>query len=223
MNPHHKAWNQQQKALRQALQNPSEHHKALELFLIQHAMVHSTSVSQLGLWSFADEVWQDMNEEAIRRIPQNCDHSVAWVMWHIARIEDVTTNMLVAGRPQVLHQADWRDRIKVAVQHTGNAMEEKEVIELSASIDIAALRAYRVTVGRGTREIVRRLTPEALKQKVQPDRLQRVLDQGVVVEAAWGIVEYWSRRDIAGLLLMPPTRHNFIHLNEAARLKQRRR
>jgi hypothetical protein len=33
-------------------------------------------------------------------------------------------------------------------------------------------------------------------------------------------IDLWSRRTIAGLLLMPPTRHNFLHLNDALRIKQ---
>jgi hypothetical protein len=33
--------------------------------------------------------------------------------------------------------------------------------------------------------------------------------------------DYWSKKTIAGLLLMPPTRHNFVHLNEAARIRQK--
>jgi len=74
-----------------------------------------------------------------------------------------------------------------------------------------------------TRDIVTQLEPEELKHKVDPVRLQRVLDEGAVVEAASGLIAYWSKRNIAGLLLMPPTRHCFFHLNEAARIKQRRR
>jgi hypothetical protein len=44
-----------------------------------------------------------------------------------------------------------------------------------------------------------------------------------VAEAASDILDYWGKRTKAGLLLMPATRHNFLHLNEAQRLKQRRR
>ena len=33
------------------------------------------------------------------------------------------------------------------------------------------------------------------------------------------LVEYWSTRTIAGLLLMPATRHPLVHLNEAMRIK----
>ena len=72
------------------------------------------------------------------------------------------------------------------------------------------------------REIVQQLEPQALKRKVDPSHLQQVWDEGAVVEAARGIVDYWGRRNIAGLLLMPATRHNLVHLNEALRLKQRR-
>ena len=57
--------------------------------------------------------------------------------------------------------------------------------------------------------------------KQQTD-LRKVMDEEAIVEAARGIAEYWSKRDIAGLLLMPATRHNLVHLNEALKLKRRR-
>lgn len=78
-----------------------------------------------------------------------------------------------------------------------------------------------MAVGHRTREIVRQLEPQELRQKVDPSRLQRVMDEGAVVEGAQSIVEYWSRQDIAGLLLIPATRHNLVHLNEVLRLKRR--
>jgi len=101
-------------------------------------------------------------------------------------------------------------------------MDKEGVANLSNAIDIEALRAYRLAVGRRTRDIVKQLEPEELKQKVEPSRLQQVMDEGAVVEAASGLVVYWSKRNIAGLLLMPATRHNLVHLNEALQLKRRR-
>ena len=223
MDDNRKSWNQRQKVLRYALLQSDDHQAAIDMFLSQHAMVHSAEMSQAGLCSFEDELWQDVTEAVIRRVPRNCEHSIAWVLWHIARIEDVTMNMLVAGSPQLLHRDNWLDRVKVTASDTGNGMDEQGVADLSATIDLEALRAYRLAVGRRTREIVGQLRPEELKRKVDPSRLQRVMAEGVVVEAERGIVDYWGRRKIAGLLLMPPTRHNFLHLNEALRLKRRRR
>lgn len=221
MDPNRKLWNRQQQALQRALSRPGDHQETIELFLSQHAMVHSAKMARSKLWSFEDEVWQDTTEEVIRRIPRGCDHSIAWCMWHMARIEDVTMNLLVAGSLQLLHRDDWLRRMGIAARDTGNAMDKASVARLSSAIDIEALRAYRLTVGRRTREIVKRLPPEELKQKVDPARLQQVMTEGAIVEAASGIADYWGKRTIAGLLLMPPTRHNFVHLNEALRVKQR--
>ena len=74
-------------------------------------------------------------------------------------------------------------------------------------------------MGRRTREVVAQLQPGDLKQKVDPARLEQVRAEGAVVEAAWGIAEYWGKRNFAGLLLMPATRHNLVHLNEILKLK----
>jgi hypothetical protein len=101
-------------------------------------------------------------------------------------------------------------------------MGEESVANFSDMVDIEALRAYRMSVGRRTREIVMQLKPDELKQKVDPFRLQKVREEGAVVEAARGIIDYWGKRNIAGLLLMPATRHNLVHLNEALRLKRSR-
>ena len=217
-----------QTELRRIMTRSGQHGEAIQLFLSQHAMLHSASVAANELagtepWSFEDEVLDDMTEEQIRRIPRNCEHSVAWIIWHIARCEDITMNLLVAGSPQVLNQDGWLDRIKTPICHTGNEMDEAGMAHFSDSVDTGELRAYRVAVGRRTQEIVKQLGPEDLKRKVDPARLQRVWDEGAVVEAASGIVDYWGKRNVAGLLLMPASRHLIIHLNEALKLKRRRR
>jgi hypothetical protein len=110
--------------------------------------------------------------------------------------------------------------MKTTVCDTGNAMDRVGLANFSDALDMDALRNYRLAVGRRTREIVKLLQPEDLKRKVEASRLQQVIREGAVVQSARGIVDYWSKRNVAGLLLMPATRHNLIHLNEALRLKQ---
>jgi hypothetical protein len=121
MNSYRKLLNKQQTELRQVMMSFDQHDRAIRLFLRQHAMLHSVAMAQSQPWSFEDEILNDMTEEQIRRIPRNCEHSVAWCIWHIARIEDVTMNLLVAGSPQVLHRGSWLERMKVRVSDTGNA------------------------------------------------------------------------------------------------------
>lgn len=61
MDTNHRQWNQGQQNLRRAL-SAGNHQKAIELFMIQHAMVHSAKVSKAKLWSFEDEILNDMKE-----------------------------------------------------------------------------------------------------------------------------------------------------------------
>ena len=221
INPDRKFWNEQQQLLRHSLTHPQEHSQAIELFLDQHARVHAAGMSGAGLWSFEDEVLERLSERQMRLIPPNGEHSIAWVVWHMTRIEDVTMNLLVAAGPQVLCAEDWPERMKVRLRDTGNRMSPAGVAELSACMDMQALRAYRLAVGRRTRDIVKQLNPQDLKQKVEPLRLQQIRLEGALVAAAQELLDYWGGLTLAGLLLMPPTRHNFIHWNEALKIKQK--
>ena len=117
---------------------------------------------------------------------------------------------------------DWQTRLNISIQHSGNVvMDDADVTELSQVINVEALKAYRLSVGRSTREAVEALSPDELKQKIDPARLQELLDNGSVVEKASDLLDYWGNLTKAGLLLMPPTRHNFIHLNEAVKVKKK--
>jgi hypothetical protein len=213
-------WTVNQRALRSALERGDQHAKAIELFMLQQGVLHSAKAAPDAPWSFEDLLLDDLSEDIFRRVPKSEEHSIALLVWHMARCEDITMNILIAGRPQVLE--GWQTKLKIAAKDTGNAMSPEEVTGLSNAIDLEAVRGYRAAVGRATREVVRGLTADQLKTKVDPARIQQILDQGMVLPAAIGIAEYWGKRTFAGLLLMPPTRHNMTHINESFRLKAKR-
>jgi hypothetical protein len=220
MDPNRKYWNSQQQVLRQALEKPGSHAQAIRLFLDQHAMLHTAPVSESGLHSFEDEVWEGLDEQDFRTIPPKGEHSIAWIFWHLTRIEDITMNRLVAGCPQIYDQAGWAERLGAPVCDTASAMDEAAVAALSRSLDMQALRDYRAAVGRATRHIVSQFQPGDFKKRVDPERIRQVQeDRGVAPEAGW-LLEYWGGLTVAGLLLMPPTRHIFVHLNEAQKIKK---
>jgi hypothetical protein len=212
-------WNKQQKALRAALFLPEEHDQAIDLYLSQHAMIHSAEMSGTGLHSFEDEIWQGLEDRCARHIPPGSEHSIAWCIWHLTRCEDITMNMLVAGAAQLL-QKGWLEKMRVTEHDTGNAMNADEMANFNAKIEIIELRGYRQTVGQRTREIIRALKPGDFKRKIDPQRIQQIKKEGAVLASQQWLLEYWGGQTIAGLLLMPPTRHSMVHLNEALRIKQ---
>ena len=221
MDPHRKFWNEQQQTLRKALSRLADSPQAVALFMSQHAMIHAAGMSGSGLWSFEDEVWQGLTDEAARGIPPEFEHSIVWCFWHLTRCEDITMNLLVAGTPQLLLAEGWFERMGVPARDTGNAMRRDEIASFSNQIDIPALRGYRKAVGRRTRLIVQALEPGQFKHPVDPVRLERIREQGAVLTSEQWLIDYWGGLTVAGLLLMPPTRHNTVHLNEALRTKKK--
>ena len=186
---------------------------------MQNAMCHAAADGGTAPYSFEDDLWQGLEEAQARRIPPKGEHSIAWVMWHAARCEDICMAMLVAGAPQAL-DASWQRALKIPWRDTGNAMDPATMAAFSATIDLVALRGYRAAVGRQTQAILAHLAPPALKEKVSPERIQQVKDCGAVDPASEWLTSYWGNRIIAGLILMPATRHLIVHLNEAMKLKK---
>jgi hypothetical protein len=220
MDTDHRLWNDQQKLLRQALAHPDDQKSYLTLFLSQHAMVHSSRIARAEVASFEDEVWKGLSEQDVRAIPTGGEHSIVWCLWHLARIEDVSMNILIAGTDQLLESEDWYSRMQAPFHTTGNLMTQSEMEQLSTSIRVSALRDYRDAVGKRTCEIVSQLQPGSLRQKADQNRIQKLFDIGAITEISKGVAEYWGSLSKAGLLLMPPTRHNLIHLNEAIKIKK---
>lgn len=221
MEPRRNLWNERQKELREALKDPVRYEHAIKIFLEQHAMVHARAMSNGDRPTFDDEAWAGVTEEHARRLAANAEHSIIWVVWHIARIEDITMNVLVADGRQVFLDEDWQAKLNTGYCETGNAMTRDEIEHLSATTNMQALREYRLAVGRRTREIVVGLQPEDLRRKTPRDRLQRLLNEKSVSQRATGLLDYWGGLTVAGLLLMPPTRHNLVHLNEVLALKSK--
>ena len=220
MDPHRKLWNDNHQLLTRLLAK-GDREAAIPLFLDQHAMVHSARVTKSGLWSFEDELLAGLSEAQIRQVPPGGEHSIVWILFHLARIEDITMNLLVAGTSQLFTQDDWTGRLNVPILHSANGMDERGVAELSARIDVKGLRGYRAAVARRTRQIVPRLRAEDFKRKVDPARIEMVLQEGALAPEAMEIAGYWGKKTIAGLLLMPPTRHCILHLNEGMRIRKK--
>lgn len=221
LNALRKEWNTRQKKLRPLLSKPSQHQQAIDLFLTQHAVLHSENLSPAAAWSYEDLLLDSLDENDFRRLLPNEEHTVAWHIWHIARIEDITMHILVAGEEQILDTQGWQQKLKIAARDTGNSMSIEEIKNLSNTINFKALRGYRLAVGKETRRIVSQIPPGELAAKVSPGRLQMVLEVGAVVPEALELIEYWGKRTIGGLLGMPPTRHMIVHLNQAYALKEK--
>ena len=216
-----KEWNADQKRLRGLFKEGSDLQAAKELFFKQHHVLHSAIVNGQDGWSYADEVFSDVTTQGFRQVPEGEEHSLLWILWHISRIEDITMRVLVENVDQEYLSGGWEDKLVSRIHHTGNAAPPEDMVYLTQTLNHKVLLDYRNAVGNNTRKIVTALAWDKLIEKVQPDRLERLILEGAVLPEAEGLVEYWGRRVNYELLLMPPTRHLMVHLNEARSIKEK--
>ena len=208
------------KALNKIIRKEDQLEEAKTLFLDIHKKLHLSNISE-GEENETDNLIGDLKEWEYAVMPTSKDETIAWVLWHTARIEDLTMGILTAGEDQIFNDT-WRRNMNAPVTDTGNAMSDDEIMELSKSLRIEELLQYRSTVGTRTRQIVERLNPEDMTRKVSLKLLDKVRLEGGVTEAeesSW-LLDFWGKKDVAGLLLMPPTRHVMLHLNDCCKWKE---
>jgi hypothetical protein len=215
MGANRRKWNQQHAVIRRILMKEKDYRKALPLLLEHHAAAHSKKLG--ARWSYQDEVLGPLTEAQFRFVPAG-GQSVIWKLWHITRIEDLTVNLLLAGAGHSRLNAGWLKRLGIRYVDVGNGMPDADAARISRSMNIKALLAYRLAVGRRTQSILRKLKSDALWEKPAPERLQRIVKEKAVRENSAWLLKFWGGNPSANILLMPATRHPFVHLNEISRM-----
>lgn len=217
-----KDWNPKQASLKDLLSKKDSFNEAISIALELHSFVHSSEVSDIIVKTYLDELMENLDESLYKSMPNVKGWTIAWNLWHITRIEDIASNILISEKGQVFNQ-EWQKRMNVSVTDTGNAMTKDEIAAFSSSIDMKVFQQYRDAVGKRTRQVIKELELQELKRKVSPNSLKRVLDEGGVLEieeSRW-LLDFWGRKNVAGLLQMPITRHQIVHINDSMRLRKK--
>jgi hypothetical protein len=217
-----KDWNPRQALLKEIILKKDKFSQTQNLLLEMHSLVHSSTVYKANSATYFDEIWDGLGEAAFRTMPTVKDATIAWDIWHITRIEDITVNILIADGSQVLNE-EWLGKLNTAVRDTGNAMTDEEIIVLSTEMDKDALFEYRNAVGKRTKEIIEGLDPGDMGRKFRPEQVARISAEGGVTEhkdSVW-LLDFWGRKTVAGIFQMPVTRHQIVHLNDCRKLKQK--
>ena len=202
--------------------------KIRELALDSHAMVHPAEISGRTERTVADFVLDYMMEghqnELVPRETWDTDLHYAgskivpicWQFWHIYRIEDIVSNILMDNGQQIFN-AEWKRRIGSSITDTGNALEPDELETWSRNINAEELRNYIMTVGKNTRRILSHLSLRQIKSMVPEEWVMRILEEGGVTtdfRSVWLLV-FWGRLTIGGMILTPMTSHHMMHLPTA--------
>jgi hypothetical protein len=165
---------------------------------------------------FTDDVVSGLTENQVRCRPHPGVNTITWLLWHIARAEDIGVNRFVVDGPEVFDAEGWRERLGVSRRDLGTGMDDVEVDELSAQVDVTALRAYWDAVGRRTPAVLKSVTPDALDAVVTEQLARRVgIEEGALGERGRWVAEYWTGRSRGWFLGQLALVHSYGHIYEA--------
>jgi DinB superfamily len=185
-----------------------------DLFLAQHSAMHTVAVGG-NKASAAERVLNGLTEDQMRLRPREDLNSIAWILWHVARAEDIILNPVLTGRDQLFDDA-WMKRLCVTRKDFGVGMKSPEVTDLTRSINLDALREYRDAVGKRTRELIGGFQPQDWEGQVQQSAMERAAAEGAVPPP---MVQAFSGRPRAAVLSGIALFHPAGHFGEATTIR----
>ena len=201
-----------------------------EIFKLFQATIKKSSSFEVGkqnllllraeLSAVYDYLFNTCNEDDFYQMPLAKDKTIAYYLYHLIRIEDITSNTLILGKPQLFFTEKFDISLNSPIITTGNELNRDELIEFSKMLKIEALKDYAYTVLNNTNIMIQKMSFEESKTKISEERKAEVLKTQTVSNdgnAIW-LVDYWCKKNYAGLFLMPFSRHHMLHLNGCLRI-----
>jgi uncharacterized damage-inducible protein DinB len=111
---------------------------------------------------------QDLSLEQLNFTPDDQHHSIAWILWHAYRTEDLIRSRSLQGHPDRWSQDGWSGRLGLPEQGQGTGMPPGEAQRIRIE-DYAGFMQYARIVADDTDAYLATLTEEQLEE-MQPWR-----------------------------------------------------
>ncbi len=216
-----KPFNEALKELKSIIKVESNYQESIAQALALHSMVHVSQMCGSNQFTFEDNLWDGLDDSIAKTAVNIKGRTVTYGIWHSTRIEDITVNLLINNSSQVL-DTSWMKKINSSILDTGNQLSNDEILTFSRQININELKNYRIAVGRRTQKTIKNLQFSDFKRKFSKTTLDRIFQEKAVArhpDAEW-LIDFWGRKDVSGILFMPATRHNLVHINESLQAKR---
>src|ERR1035437_7764272 len=80
-----------------------------------------------------------LSEQQLHFVPEGQSHSIAWCMWHAARIEDLFFQQIFQGKPSEWDTGGWAAKTGLPEQGFGTGQSNED----AAKIHFSSLEAFR--------------------------------------------------------------------------------
>jgi hypothetical protein len=148
-------------------------------------------------------------------------NSIAWILWHMTRCEDVGINRLVCESSQVFDEDNWAEKLNVSRRDIGTSMTFQEVIDLSSKINLVALSNYNLQVAQKVQSTIQNVKPEDLDKIPNSIYLHKVLfDEGALCKNSEWVAEHYFNKTKGWFLGHLGLTHGKGHLGQIIFIKK---
>ncbi|HML99219.1 MAG TPA: DinB family protein [Tepidiformaceae bacterium] len=119
-----------------------------------------------------------LSEEQLHFVPEGQSHSVAWCMWHAARIEDLFFQQIFQGKPAEWDTGGWAARTGLPEKGfgTGQSNEDARAVRIG-SLD--EFRAYQARVAGLSSAFLDSLSEADLERQVKLGERTETLGESI--------------------------------------------
>lgn len=119
-----------------------------------------------------------LSNEQLHFVPPGQSHSIAWVMWHAARIQDLFLNTLFRGKPQEWEAGDWAAKTGLPDKGFGTGQSNEDAANVRIN-DLDAFDQYARKIDGDMQAFFEALTEDDLAREVKLGEKVETLGESV--------------------------------------------
>lgn len=123
---------------------------------------------------------EGLSTEQLHFVPEGESHSIAWIIWHGARVEDLIVQQVLRGQRPEWETGGWAARTGLPEKGfgTGQSAEEARAVRIA---DLEAFAAYAGQVAAHTQEYLSNLSDADLEREVQVGQRTETVGQCITL------------------------------------------
>jgi uncharacterized damage-inducible protein DinB len=112
-----------------------------------------------------------LSQQEVTWSPKPDCNSIAFILWHVSRVEDMFVNRMIQGKPE-LYETGWQEKLGTPVGDTGGGGRYTlEQLQAWTAPKLEILRGYNNVVREATLALLKTLTPAKLDEMHSSTRL----------------------------------------------------
>ncbi len=121
---------------------------------------------------------EGLSDEQLHFVPAGQSHSIAWTMWHAARIEDLFFQQIFQSKPAEFDSGVWAEKTGLPPKGFGTGQSTEDAAQVRIA-DLAAFQMYQARVAELSSAYIAGLSDDDLAREVKLGQRTEALGESI--------------------------------------------